>query len=122
MKIYTQEEFDALPVVNGVRHCPTGDYSKIKAFGEECSFESGRVKPLNWRKPYFAVDRIGSEHRKAYFFKSADGETFIRAGCFFGDRAAFLKKLHADADHQKTAIYEAALALAEMVLEEESTK
>ena len=38
LKKYTQEEFDALPVVDGWKLCPTGDYSLIKAFGKWCSF------------------------------------------------------------------------------------
>jgi hypothetical protein len=33
MKKYTQEEFDALPLVDGVRQCPTGDYTQIMNFG-----------------------------------------------------------------------------------------
>ena len=41
MKKYTQEEFDAFDVINGVRMCPTGDYSDINAFGEGCSFGVG---------------------------------------------------------------------------------
>ena len=36
--IYTQEEFDALPVVDGVKVCPTGDYSAIESFGDLCRF------------------------------------------------------------------------------------
>ena len=39
MKKYTQAEFDAIPVdENGIRHCPTGDYTAINRFGEYCSF------------------------------------------------------------------------------------
>ena len=38
MKIYTQKEFDTLPVIHGVRQCPTGDYSNIRSFGKRCSF------------------------------------------------------------------------------------
>lgn len=45
MKIYTQEEFDAIKRdERGYKNCPTGDYSQIKSFpercrfGEECSF------------------------------------------------------------------------------------
>ena len=39
MKKYTQEEFDAIPVdENGIRHCPTGDYTAIDRFGEACRF------------------------------------------------------------------------------------
>ena len=38
MKVFTQAEFDSLPVVDGVKQCPTGDYSQIKTFGEHCRF------------------------------------------------------------------------------------
>ena len=38
MKVYTQEEFDVLPVVDGYKQCPTGDYTQISHFGEGCSF------------------------------------------------------------------------------------
>jgi NDP-sugar pyrophosphorylase family protein len=189
MHRYTQEEFDALPVVNGVKQCPTGDYSSIKRFGrcsfgkgcvlgegcsfcaecsfdegcslgkecvlgEECilgegcilggwssfgegcgfgegcrfgercsfgawcSFESGHL-PNDPGRPYFAVDRIGSEQRKTYFFNFADVGMYVRAGCFGGTKAEFLEKLHADNDPVKTRHYEAALSLAEMILEGE---
>lgn len=33
MKIYTQEEFDAIKRdEHGYKNCPTGDYSQIKSF------------------------------------------------------------------------------------------
>lgn len=39
MKKYTQAEFDAIPVdENGIRHCPTGDYTAINRFGAACRF------------------------------------------------------------------------------------
>jgi len=38
MQKFTQAEFDALPVVDGFKQCPTGDYSQIKTFGKFCSF------------------------------------------------------------------------------------
>lgn len=39
MKIYTQAEFNDIPRDNkGIKHCPNGDYSEIKFFGERCSF------------------------------------------------------------------------------------
>ena len=48
MKKYTQSEFDAIPRnENGIKICPTGDYSAIKniseacSFGERCSFGKG---------------------------------------------------------------------------------
>lgn len=39
MKKYTQEEFDAIERDEyGIKNCPTGDYTAIKIFGEECIF------------------------------------------------------------------------------------
>ena len=38
MRKITQSEFDILPVENGFKICPTGDYSEIKNFGNSCSF------------------------------------------------------------------------------------
>jgi hypothetical protein len=35
---YTQEDFDALPFVDGVKQCPTGDYTAIKRFNVRCTF------------------------------------------------------------------------------------
>ena len=85
-------------------------------FGERCSFENGAVK--NGR--YVAVDRIGSENRKAYFYIDENGNMFVRAGCWFSDMAAFkerVKKVHAGTIHEKT--YLAACELAELMLKGE---
>ena len=41
MKSYTQEEFDAFPVIDGIRQCPIGDYTVIKYFLGKCSFAEG---------------------------------------------------------------------------------
>ena len=82
-------------------------------FGEGCSYENGAVK--NGR--YVAVDRIGSENRKAYFYIDENGNMFVRAGCWFSDMAAFkerVKKVHAGTIHEKT--YLAACDLAELML------
>ena len=39
MKRYTQAEFDAFERdEKGVKYCPTGDYSQIKSFGDQCRF------------------------------------------------------------------------------------
>lgn len=83
------------------------------SFGERCSYENGAVK--NGR--YVAVDRIGSENRKAYFYIDDNGNMFVRAGCWFSDMAAFkerVKKVHAGTIHEKT--YLAACDLAELML------
>jgi len=38
MKKYTQLEFYSLPIADGIKQCPTEDYSEIKVFGTRCSF------------------------------------------------------------------------------------
>ena len=139
MKKWTQEEVDQItPDEYGVRHFPTGDYSGIKSFGEwcsfgehcsfsewcsfgegcsfgrGCSFEAGRIS--NGR--YVAVDRIGSEQRKAYFFKGDEG-LFVRAGCWFSsleDFKARVREVHSGTRHERE--YLAACDMAEMMLED----
>ena len=66
---------------------------------------------------YVAVDRIGRENRKVYFYIDENGNMFVRAGCWFSDMAAFkerVKKVHAGTIHEKT--YLAACELAELML------
>ena len=85
-------------------------------FGEGCNYENGAVK--NGR--YVAVDRIGRENRKAYFYIDKNGNMFVRAGCWFSDMTAFkerVKKVHAGTIHEKT--YLAACDLAELMLKGE---
>jgi hypothetical protein len=144
MKKYTQADFDNFEVDEyGHKICPSGDYTAISIFGERCSFgeccrfgkccsfgewcsfgercsfgeccsfENGAVKDGR----YVAVDRIGSENRKAYFYVDDNGNMFVRAGCWFSDMAAFkerVKKVHAGTIHEKT--YLAACDLAELML------
>jgi acetyltransferase-like isoleucine patch superfamily enzyme len=43
MHAFTEAEFEALPIVNGYRQCPAGDYSAIAAFGSKNVFEGGCV-------------------------------------------------------------------------------
>lgn len=38
MEEYTQADFDAFEVIDGIKQCPSGDYSDIQIFGEWCSF------------------------------------------------------------------------------------
>lgn len=120
MKKYTQADFDNFEVDDyGRKICPAGDYTAIKSFGvqcifgEGCSYENGAVK--NGR--YVAVDRIGRENRKAYFYIDENGNMFVRAGCWFSDMTAFkerVKEVHAGTIHEKT--YLAACELAELML------
>ena len=136
MKTYTQEEFNALPVNEyGVKICPTGDYSQIRKFSNSCSFGKGcsfgewcrfgegcrfgewcRFEGLTNAR-YIAVDRIGSELRKAYFFAAEEG-WFVRAGCWFGTFEEFakrVKEVHDGTKHERD--YLAALDLAKVMLD-----
>ena len=144
MKKYTQADFERFEKdEDGRVICPTGDYTEIKVFGawcrfcagcsfgercrfgagcsfgagcrfgERCSFEGGTVR--NGR--YIAIDRIGSENRKTYFFADENNNMFVRAGCWFSDMDAFkvrVKEVHAGTIHEKT--YLAACDLAELML------
>ena len=117
MKKITQQEFDALPVVEGWKKCPgSTDYSAIKhfpdgcsfgewcrfgvgcsfgercSFGEWCSFEGHKARTSN---PYIAIDRASSTRRKTYFFDFEDG-IYVRSGCFFGSLSEFRVKVLED--------------------------
>lgn len=135
MKVYTEKDLEGFERDDlGWLICPSGDYTQIKSFGEccsfgeqcsfgeacrfgeVCSFEGGRVSGGR----YMAVDRIGSEKRKTYFFADRDGNIFVRAGCWFSDLSAFkerVRDVHAGTRHEKE--YLAACGLAELMLMEE---
>lgn len=122
MKKYTQADFDAFEVIDGIKQCPSGDYSDIRVFGEDCSF--GRDcsfgdwcsfgegcyfgKECSFEEkgeyigdyPFLAFvgfgSRIGS---KVYFFNLQDG-IYVRCGCWLSDIAGFrerVKEKNADA-------------------------
>ena len=116
MKKYTQADFDAFEVIDGIKQCPSGDYSDIQVFGEDCSF--GRDCSFgDWCSfgvccsfeekgeyigdyPFLAFvgfgSRIGS---KVYFFNLQDG-IYVRCGCWLSDIAGFrerVKEKNADA-------------------------
>ena len=123
MKVYTEKDLEGFERDDfGWLICPSGDYTHIKSFGEKCSFgercsfERGRVSGGR----YVAVDRIGREKRKTYFFADKDGNIFVRAGCWFSDLSAFkerVRDVHAGTRHEKE--YLAACDLAELMLMEE---
>lgn len=110
MKKYTQADFDAFEVIDGIKQCPSGDYSDIRvfgkccsfgkecSFGERCSFE-GKGEYIG-DYPFLAFvgfgSRIGS---KVYFFNLQDG-IYVRCGCWLSDIAGFrerVKEKNADA-------------------------
>lgn len=135
MKQFTIDDLLNFPVdENGYRICPPGDYSQIKTFPDRCSF-SVRCSFGKWcsfgewcrfcegcshegltNSRYIAVDKIGSEKRKTYFFASEEG-FFVRAGCWFGTFDEFearVKDVHGGTRHEKD--YLAALSLAKQLL------
>ena len=105
MKKYTQADFDAFEVIDGIKQCPSGDYSDIQifgaccsfgedcSFGEECSFE-GKGEYIG-DYPFLAFvgfgSRIGS---KVYFFNLQDG-IYVRCGCWLSDIARFRERVKA---------------------------
>lgn len=110
MKKYTQADFDAFEVIDGIKQCPSGDYSDIQIFGEWCSFGErcsfGRACSFEGKGEYIGDypflafvgfgSRIGS---KVYFFNLQDG-IYVRCGCWLSDIAGFrerVKEKNADA-------------------------
>ena len=104
MKKYTQADFNAFEVIDGIKQCPSGDYSDIQifgercSFGEECSFEDKGEYIGDY--PFLAFvgfgSRIGS---KVYFFNLQDG-IYVRCGCWLSNIAGFrerVKEKNADA-------------------------
>ena len=75
MKI-TQEEFNRLPVIDGVKRCPFGNYSLISSFAEHCSFAEYCS---------FAERCSFAEH-----CSFAEGCSFA-GGCRFAERCSFEK-------------------------------
>lgn len=83
------------------------------SFGEKCSFGEGCRHEELTNSIYVAVDRIGSELRKTYFFKAEEGY-FVRAGCFFGTLEEFKTKLnetHGGTIHETTYLMACELAV-----------
>ena len=118
MKKYTQADLDAFRVIDGIKQCPSGDYSAIQvfsdrcsfgewcsfsescsfgegcSFGERCSFE-GKGEYIG-DYPFLAFvgfgSRIGS---KVYFFNLQDG-IYVRCGCWLSDIAGFRERVKAE--------------------------
>ena len=112
MKKYTQADFNAFEVIDGIKQCPSGDYSDVQifgergSFGERCSF--GRCCSFGeWCSfedkgeyigdyPFLAFvgfgSRIGS---KVYFFNLQDG-IYVRCGCWLSDIAGFRERVKAE--------------------------
>ena len=124
MKKYTQADFDAFEVIDGIKQCPSGDYSDIQvfsdrcsfgedcsfgeecsfgkwcsfgedcSFGEECSFE-GKGEYIG-DYPFLAFVGFGSRiGSKVYFFNLQDG-IYVRCGCWLSDIAGFRERVKAE--------------------------
>ena len=111
MKKYTQADFDAFEVIDGIKQCPSGDYSDIRVFGEDCSFGAwcsfgaccsfGKGCSFEGKGEYIGDypflafvgfgSRIGS---KVYFFNLQDG-IYVRCGCWLSDIAGFRERVKA---------------------------
>ena len=123
MKKYTQADFDAFEVIDGIKQCPSGDYSDIQvfsdrcsfgedcSFGEECSFGEdcsfGEYCSFGeWCSfedkgeyigdyPFLAFVGFGSRiGSKVYFFNLQDG-IYVRCGCWLSDIAGFRERVKA---------------------------
>lgn len=83
------------------------NFGEWNSFGENCSHEELT------NSIYVAIDRIGSELRKTYFFKAEEGY-FVRAGCFFGTLDEFKTKVratHGGTIHETTYLMACDLAV-----------
>ena len=118
----TQEMFDAFEVINGVKQCPSGDYSEIKTFMGPCSFGEGASfgewasfgkwasfgegasfgrwasfenghEAADHNQPFYKFSGFSSRRMsETYVFNCADG-IFVRCGCFFGTVGDFKKRV-----------------------------
>ena len=121
MKVFTQEEYDAIERDEyGVKHLPQGDYSQValkgndnklgdgntlgdcNTLGKSCYFGKFFIHGKNTsfeggavkNGTFVKVGRIGSEMRDAYFFIDENGKFFVRAGCWFSDMDSFIERVH----------------------------
>lgn len=114
MKIITQSEFDALPVVDGWRQCPWHtDYRNISIFGAWCRFGEGcslEDKSLIGHT-VFVAHGFGSLGRMALAIPATDG-LWIRCGCRFGTISDFREWVHGT--HGSNGISAEYLAMCDM--------
>lgn|SRR5574343_30693 len=91
MRKYTQEDFDSFPVVDGIKQCPSGDYTAISSFAERCEFEGvGKAKT---GYPFISYVGAGSRRgSKVYFFNLEIG-IYVRCGCFAGTIDSFVERV-----------------------------
>lgn len=86
MKKYTQADFDAFEVIDGIKQCPSGDYSDIRVFGKKCSF--GGSCSFGEECSFGRGCSFGEE---CYFREGCSFGRFCSFSewCSFGERCAF---------------------------------
>lgn len=140
MKKYSQEEYDALPVIDGYKECPTGDYTAIKYFGEYCRFsercrfdkycrfseccrfsERCKIEGVYTLIRLLQFGGFGSEQRTTYIYLTDQG-IMVRCGCFFGSLEQFRAKVaETHGDNHFAQVYLKLADLAEWELREGAT-
>ena len=119
-----EADFDAFEVIDGIKQCPSGDYSDIQTFGERCAFgeRCSFGKECSFGKwcsfgedcsfgeecsfegkgeyigdyPFLAFVGFGSRiGSKVYFFNLQDG-IYVRCGCWLSDIAGFRERVKAE--------------------------
>ena len=102
MRKITQAEFDAFPIIDGVRRCPgQTDYSLVGSFGPGASFGEGasfgagckleNTKPIIGSAVY-SFGGFGRENRTTYMIPTKSG-IFVRCGCWSGLIWAFRERV-----------------------------
>ena len=100
MRLITPEEFQNFPVVNGVKQCPTGDYSLIKEFPEYCSFAKGCSFAVGCSFAGYCSFAEGCSFAERCSF--AEYCSFAR-GCSIVDKEILqMKSLGSLGEHQRT--------------------
>ena len=143
---YTQADFDAMPIVDGRKQCPSGDYTAITmfpvacnfgqwcnfgqrcsfwegcnfgqwcSFWEGCNFENG-LAPNQSPTYFIRINNIGSRSDGCMIFNTP--ERHVRCGCFFGTGAEFLAKVEqTHGDNLYAQQYKLAMQLAEVSFKE----
>ena len=89
MKRYTQQDLDNFEVVDGVRQCPSGDYTSIRVFNEQCSFAEG-CSFAAWCR-FAEACSFAEECSFAAWCSFAERCSFA-AWCSFAERCSFAKE------------------------------
>ena len=86
MKVITQKEFDNFPVINSCKQCPSGNYTQIKKFEDNCVFgESCKF----WEYSEFGKRCHFGDHCE--FRRNCSFGEFCKFGndCFFAEECTF---------------------------------